>query len=107
MELFAHKVKFNKDSDTVDLVNGESPSVNFDSFINSFSLVFIVLTNDGTSGIYYNLYRAVSSFQSTVYIVLLTLIGQKVILNLFVAILLENFDEGALRQKMYQYEQLK
>jgi hypothetical protein len=29
--------------------------------------------------------------------VFLTLLGQKVMLNLFVAILLENFDEGALR----------
>jgi voltage-dependent calcium channel L type alpha-1D len=62
MELFAHKIKFNEETDKVDLVNGKSPSVNFDSFLNSFSLVFIVLTNDGTSSIYYNLYRAVSPF---------------------------------------------
>jgi hypothetical protein len=88
----------------VDLVHGVSPDVNFDSFINAFSLVFIVLTNDGTSEIYYNLYRSVSSISSTIYIVLLTMIGQKVILNLFVAILLQNFDEGALKQKMHQYE---
>jgi hypothetical protein len=26
-------------------------------------------------------------------------------LNLFVAILLENFDEGVLRQKMHEYEE--
>jgi hypothetical protein len=29
--------------------------------------------------------------------VILVLVGQKVIINLFVAILLENFDEGALK----------
>jgi hypothetical protein len=63
--------------------------------------VFIILTNDGTSGIYYNLYRSVSSYTSTIYIIIMILIGQKVILNLFIAILLQNFDEGALRQKMY------
>jgi hypothetical protein len=88
MELFAHKIKFHEETEKVDLVNGKSPSFNFDSFLNSFSLVFIILTNDGTSGIYYNLYRAVSPFQSTLYIVFLTLLGQKVMLNLFVAILL-------------------
>jgi hypothetical protein len=37
----------------------------------------------------------------------LILIGQKVIVNLFIAILLQNFDEGALRQKMYQFEEKK
>ena len=88
MELFAYKVKFNRETDQVDLVDGESPDVNFDNFINAFSLVFIVLTNDGTSEIYYNLYRSVSSIASTIYIVVLTMIGQKVMLNLFVAILL-------------------
>lgn len=77
MELFAHKVKFDRDTDQVDSVNGESHSVNFDSFINSFSHVFIELTNDGSSAIYYNFYRAVDSFQSIVYMVLLTLAGQK------------------------------
>lgn len=107
MELFAFKVKFDRDSDQVDLVNGQSPNVNFDSFLNSFSLVFIVLTNDGSSAIYYNLYRAVGSFQSSVYMTFLTLLGQKIILNLFIAILLENFDEGALRQKMHTFEESK
>ena len=78
-------------------MNGESPNVNFDNFLNAFSLVFIVLTNDGTSQIYYNLYRSVSSISSTIYMVLLAMIGEKVILNLFIAILLQNFDEGALK----------
>ena len=75
--------------------------MNFDTFINAFSAVFVILTNDGTSEIYYNLYRSVNSYSSTIYIVFLILIGQKVIMNLFIAILLQNFDEGALRQKMY------
>ena len=62
MELFAFKVKFNEETDKVDLEGGTSPSVNFDSFLNSFSLVFIVLTNDGISDIYYKLYRTVGAF---------------------------------------------
>jgi len=98
MELFANKVKLDPKTNYVDLYKGNSPKVNFDNFINSFSAVFILLTNDGTTGIYYNLYRTVSSYTSTIYMVVVILIGQKVILNLFIAILLQNFDEGALRQ---------
>jgi hypothetical protein len=36
----------------------------------------------------------------------LIVIGQKILLNLYLAILLENFDEGALKQKMHEYETL-
>lgn len=105
MELFAYRAKLDPDTNYVDLENGESPTFNFDNFLNSFSLVFIILTNDGTSAIYYNHYRSVSALNSTIFFVSLVLIGQKIILNLFVAILLENFDEGVLRQKMHDYEE--
>lgn len=42
---------------------------------------------------------------ATIFFILLTIIGQKILLNLFLAILLENFDESALKQKMHEYEQ--
>lgn len=75
MELFAYKAKLDPDTNYVDPVNGESPTFNFDTFLNSFSLVFIFLTNDGTSAIYYNYYRSVSSWSSTIYFTALVLIG--------------------------------
>lgn len=48
LELFAYKAKI--DPETEDLTtskDGVAPSFNFDNFLNSFSLVFIILTNDG------------------------------------------------------------
>ncbi len=45
-----------------------------------------------------------SSIGSTIFWILLVILGQKIILNLFIAILLQNFDEGALKQKMHDYE---
>jgi hypothetical protein len=39
--------------------------------------------------------------------VVLTMIGQKILLNNFIAIWLENFDEGAIRQKMHKFEEKK
>jgi hypothetical protein len=104
LELFAFKAKINNDTLEVD-PNGESPTFNFDNFLNSFSLVFIILTNDGQAAVYYNYYRTVGALPATVFFVLLVLVGQKVIINLFVAILLENFDEGELKQKLHDMEQ--
>ncbi|TNV88195.1 hypothetical protein FGO68_gene12429 [Halteria grandinella] len=99
LEFFEHKAKIN-DQDKVDLVHGVSPVFHFDDFLNSFFTVFIIVTNDGQSLIYYNYYRAVSGPLSTAYWVTLVILGQKVLLNLFLAFLLENFDEGSLKSKI-------
>ena len=101
LELFAHKA-FMK-NDLLD-PNGQPPAFNFDNFLHSFSTVFIIFTNDGMSTIYYDYYRAVGPALSSIYFVTLVVIGQKILLNLFLAILLENFDEGALKHKMHEFE---
>jgi len=45
LELFANKVKFN-DADEVDLERGSSPRINFDTFLNGFTCIFIILTGE-------------------------------------------------------------
>jgi hypothetical protein len=77
--------------------NGVSPKYNFDTFLNSFTTVFIILTNDGVSAIFQDFYRACGPGTSLIFFILLSIIGQKILLNLFIAILLENFDEGVLK----------
>lgn len=99
LELFAYKGKFDSDGNVNDLT-GDYPSSNFNEFYNAFTTIFIVLTNDGWSAIYYNYYRGVNSVTSTFYFISLIILGQKVLLNLFLAILLENFDEDALQEKI-------
>lgn len=84
----------------MDLVNGEDPDSNFNDFLNAFTSIFIVLANDGWSQIYYNYYRAVSAGTATVFFISLVIIGQKILLNLFLAILLENFDVDSLNQEI-------
>jgi hypothetical protein len=54
--------------------------------------------------IYYNFYRAVSASLATAYWITLVVLGQKVLLNLFLAFLLENFDEGIFKEKIISYE---
>ena len=73
--------------------------------MNSFTTVFIILTNDGVTAIFQDYYRACGPSSSVVFFILLSIIGQKILLSLFIAILLENFDEGVLKQKMHEYEQ--
>ncbi|CDW82905.1 voltage-gated ion channel superfamily [Stylonychia lemnae] len=108
MEIFAYKVKVLPDQITLDDAHGSSPLANFDDFISSFTTVFIILTNDGWSAIYYNYYRATGPAVSTIFFISLIIIGQKVLLNLFLAILLENFDEQSLDQEIKeQYRKQK
>jgi len=66
----------------------------FDGFINSIITVFIILTNDGWTAIYFDYYRAVGSVASTIFFITLIIIGQMILLNLFLAILLNNFDSA-------------
>eukprot|EP00347_Sterkiella_histriomuscorum_P013361 403365010 len=101
MEMFAFKAKFNS-AGLIDMENGIDPPSNFNNFLEAFTTVFVVLTNDGWSGIYFNYYRATGSIVSTIFFLSLIIIGQKILLNLFLAILLENFDEDSLSQEIKQ-----
>ena len=90
MQIFGHKMKFN-DQDQLDLENGSVPDSTFDNYLEGFYSVFIVLANDGWSTIYFNCYRAVGSAVSTLFFLTLLLLGQYMLLNLFLTILLSNF----------------
>lgn len=74
MSLFAFNAKFDADG-KVDLNNGAEREINFDNFFNAFVTVFIILTNDGWTTIYYDYYRTVGPLASTIYFVTLIIIG--------------------------------
>ncbi len=99
MELFGYYAKFDEDGN-LDVENGTTVIENFDNFLEAFSTVFIVLTGDSWSVFYFNMYRATDGYTATFFFLSVILIGQKVILNLFLAILLENFDEDSLNQEI-------
>lgn len=67
IEFFGLKAKLDPITHQVDPVNGLSPKFNFDSFIDSFLTVFIVLTNDNQSKIYYDYFRAANPIAATFY----------------------------------------
>lgn len=95
MELFAYSVKFDADDRPMSFATpgGTYPDSTFNTFLESFISVFIILANDGWSTVYITHYRATGWLKSTVFFVSLLIIGQFILLNLFLAILIRNFDE--------------
>ncbi len=97
MELFSNQVRFNEKNE-LDLENGVSPRINFDNFGNSLSTIFIILTGENWDAVMYNMTRAKGKV-AIFYFVTFVIIGQLVLLNLFLAILLKNFDESSIVER--------
>ena len=92
MELFAYKVTFDKDDD-YDPVNGKSRSYNFNTFYEGFTTVFLLITFESWTSIFMDHYRTVGKAVTSVYFLSFLMVGPILLLNLFLAILLKNFDE--------------
>lgn len=100
MELFAYRVKFNKNNELDLSENGVFPRFNFNTPFEAFLSVFIILANDGWSQIFYDNYRATEPVSTITFFVCLLVIGQYILINLFTAILIENFDQLSIRNNM-------
>lgn len=101
MELFAYKVKFDTNGNMTSDDTGTNPRINFDKFYNAFITVFIVLTGEDWNKIYYS-YARKNYFASTIFFYSLIVFGQLILLNLFLAILLDNFDEVEEEERKLQ-----
>ena len=82
-------------------MQGRIPDSDFNSFIDAVLSVFIVLANDGWSTIYFDHARAFradgkSTALPTIFFIMLIIIGQNILFQLFLAILLQEFDERSL-----------
>lgn len=75
MEIFAYSVKFDKDW-RIDMENGKYPDRNFNTFLDAFTTVFIVLTNDVWTSIFVDYYRAVGNGEAAIiFFISLIIIG--------------------------------
>jgi Ion transport protein len=72
----------------------------FDTFLESFLSVFIVLANDGWSTIYFDHVRSLEPISTSLYFVSLVIIGQFVLLNLVIAIIIENFEFQSVKNDL-------
>lgn len=92
MQFFAGSLKFD-DEGFYDPVNGSSPRENFDTLHGSAMTVFLILIGDGWNTVMYDCMR-VSGAVAAMYFISLVLFGNIIMLNLFLAVLLGNFDKA-------------
>eukprot|EP00899_Mesostigma_viride_P019380 jgi/Mesvir1/27443/Mv07229-RA.2 len=73
------------------------PRANFDDIYWSIITIFQVLTGENWNEVMYNGIRS-TGYPAAIYFLLLVLVGNYVILNLFLAILLDNFGGGGIQK---------
>ena len=91
MQFFAGKLRF--DEEGMISPTGEVPRAHFDSLIWACTTIFAILMGDNWNSVMYDCMRAVGPV-STLYFITLIMFGNIVMLNLFLAILLGNFDRA-------------
>lgn len=93
MELYAYRVIFtNEDKDEVSTSEGVYPRANFNTFLSGFTTIFIVFIGEDWNASMYDHVRATGN-GSIFFFISLFILGNLVLLNLFLAILLKNFEE--------------
>ena len=96
VELFSNYVKFDSDHQIVpiDDPDGLSPRFNFESFQEGFVSVFVCLIGDDWQNIMHDYIRANKSrIAPCLFFISLMIIGNLFLMNLFLAILLKNFED--------------
>lgn len=96
-------MKFDANGDVS--ASGTSPRANFDNFLHGLTTVYIVLIGDDWNLIMYDHVRTVSPDVMTVtFFVSVVILGNWILLNLFLAILLSNFED---EKEIMSYEEIK
>jgi len=94
MQFFAGKLKFAPDG-SYDPLHGKVPRQNFDTLIWAATTVLQIVIGDDWSYVMFNCMLS-SGWYSCFYFVCLILFGYIILMNLFQAILIGNFEEASL-----------
>lgn len=91
LQFFAFSIKFDEDNN-FNLETGKSPRGNFDGIVNALSTVFIILLGENYYSYMYDAVRSVG-IVSVIFFISLILFGNIILVKLFLAVLLENFED--------------
>ena len=94
MELYGHRVRFNDTSKSFVVQKddvGVSPRINFNDLLNAIVSIFIIFIGEDWNSVMYDHVRATSP-ASILFFCFIFIFGNLVLLNLFLAILLKNFE---------------
>lgn len=73
---------------------GYSKRINYDNFINGLIATFVIITNQSWMDIMIDHIRALDNIYACLYFIMVLIIGNFLLLNLFLAILINNFGEA-------------
>jgi hypothetical protein len=99
LDLYAYSIRFDDLGNPLPHIieNTSSPRANFDTPLNGFVTIIIVMIGDDWNSVMYDHYRALiehsnfSAYLAVVFFVVLFIATNLILLNLFLAILLNNF----------------
>ena len=93
MEMYAYKIRFTDDDFSAAAEDGPVfPRANFNNFLYGIITIFIVFIGEDWNSSMYDVYRATGG-GAYLFFISLFIIGNLILLNLFLAILLKNFEE--------------
>ena len=112
MQMFAGRLRFDQNGlpmkDTVtewsQLESLNVPRSNFDNIIQSFITVFQILMGEKWNEIFYDCWRGGGTLVASGYFILLIFFGNIIMMNLFLAMLLGNFERASLIQHVNSVE---
>jgi hypothetical protein len=96
MELFAYRIQFGSEQEVEE--GGESPRQNFDDFLHAFTTVWTIIVGDDWQLAMFDAVRT-QGYTSTVYFISLIIIGHIILLNLFLVILVNNFETTEIKKE--------
>ena len=102
MELFGYKVQFYKDlyvgEEQKNYDKAEPPRPNFNNLMMGFTSIFAIAIGDDWNLMMAMAYRA-EGFVAIIFYLVVFIFMNLMLLNLFLAILLENFDENTTQKE--------
>lgn len=106
MQFFANEMRFNPDTGVAIEIghpgfdNADIPRSNFDTFLWAFTSIFQILSGENWNVIMYDGWKS-TTWLSTIYFLSLVIFGGFIVMNLFLAILLSNFEgnEDLIKQE--------
>nr|CCA18882.1 similar to sodium channel putative [Albugo laibachii Nc14] len=98
IQFYANTMRFDADAYAVSAAHGtdlafwnaQLPRSNFDSLLWAFVTVFQVITGENWNNVMYDAIRA-NGFTASIYFISLVILGNFILMNLFLALLLDNF----------------
>lgn len=100
VDLFNNSIKVNLQGLIVppETVGAVSPRFNFDNFVNGLITCFLIMIGDNWNDLMHDAMRSRQSLVSSIYYILLIIIGNWFLMSLFLAILLKNFEESPFEE---------